>query len=261
MEVHLVVPSLGRSRFERDIRLSSFGMSSTFVCFSFAAIFALGQADPVVNLPLSPPSDPLPQVSKLIGELELARQGAETTAEQALQTAFDKAVADGRGRIHQVVADIALRAEGDSVAFFAGRAVGAHGKFSMKVSPPKAPSGAVRHGIVKLDRVLASEEAALTQQACREMGLLVDIVVGMLKSELKSAGSSRRVTSFLAGGGDLNVRLSASDAYPTVGELVAEMEDRRAEGASGLRQRIAEMQLKLLQALNGFVSQAFAQQQ
>ena len=147
MEVHLVVPSLGRSRFERDIRLSSFGMSSTFVCFSFAAIFALGQADPVVNLPLSPPSGPLPQVSKLIGELELARQGAETTAEQALQTAFDKAVADGRGRIHQVVADIALRAEGDSVAFFAGRAVGAHGKFSMKVSPPKAPSGAVRWSV------------------------------------------------------------------------------------------------------------------
>ena len=104
-------------------------MSSTFVCFSFAAIFAFGQADPVVNLPLSPPSDPLPQVSKLIAELELARQGAETTAEQALQTAFDKAVADGRSRIHQVVADVAL---GDSVAFLAGRAVGAHGKFSMK---------------------------------------------------------------------------------------------------------------------------------
>ena len=64
----------------------------------------------------------------------------------------------------------------------------------------------------------------------------------------------------MAGGGDLNVRLSASDAYPTVAELVAEMEDRRAEGEAGLRQSIAETQLKLLQELNGFVSQAFAEQ-
>ena len=91
----------------------------------------------------------------------------------------------------------------------------------------------------------------------------MDIVVGMLKSELSaeaSNGSRGRVASFLASGGDLNVRLSASDAYPTVGELVAEMEDRRAEGEAGLRQRIAEMQLKLLQQLNGFVSQAFAGQ-
>ena len=131
------------------------------------------------------------------------------------------------------------------------------------MSPPHAPSGAVRSGVVKLDRVLASEEAALTQQACREMGLLVDIVVGMLKSELvavASSGPRGRGASFLASGGDLNVRLSASDAYPTVAELVAEMEDRRAEGEAGLRQKIAEMQLKLLQELNGIVSEAFAAQ-
>ena len=93
------------------------------------------------------------------------------------------------------------------------------------------------------------------------MGLLVVVVAGMLKSELVATSASRsRVASFLASGGDLNVRLSASDAYPTVAELVTEMEDRRADGEASLRQRIAEMQLKLLQELNGFVSQAFAEQ-
>ena len=232
-------------------------------CVPTCVLFVLGRCDPIVNLRLAPPADPLPQVSKLIGSLEAARHGADADAERSLQSAFDKAVADGRARIHEVVANIAFRAAGRSVAFLAGEAVGAHGKFLLKVSPPQAPSGAVRSGIVRLDRVLASEEAALTQQACREMGLLVDVVVGMLKSELAAAASSQsrgRVASFLAGGGDLNVRLSASDAYPTVAEMVAEMEDRRAEGESGLRQRIAEMQLKLLQALNGFVSQAFAEQ-
>ena len=228
-----------------------------------AAVSMLSTGDPVVNLRLSPPADPLPQVSKLIGDLEAARRGAEADAERSLQAAFDNAVADGRSRIHEVVATAAVRAAAGSVAFLAGEAADSHGKFLMKVSPPEAPSGAVRSGIVRLDRVLASEEAALTQQACREMGLLVDTVVGMLKSEMNAAassGSSGRVASFLASGDDLNVRLSASDAYPTVAELVAEMEDRRAEGEAGLRQRIAEMQLKLLQQLNGFVSQAFAGQ-
>ena len=235
-------------------------MTASLLCVASFAFVVLGRSDPIVNLRLTPPADPLPQVSKLIGDLESARRGAEADAERSLQAAFDKAVADGRARIHEVVAKSAV---GESVAFLAGEAVGAHGKFLLKVSPPQAPSGAVRSGVVKLDRVLASEEAALTQQACREMGLLVDIVVGMLKSELSAVASSQsrgRVASFLAGGGDFNVRLSASDAYPTVAELVAEMEDRRAEGEAGLRQRIAEMQLKLLQALNGFVSQAFSEQ-
>lgn len=227
---------------------------------SDAAVSMLSGSEAVVNLRLAPPADPLPQVSKLIGGLEAARHGAEAEAERSLQAAFDKAVADGRARIHQVVANAVARTVGGSVAFLAGEAVDGNGKFMLKVSPPQAPSGAVRSGIVRLDRVLASEEAALTQQACREMGLLVDIVVGMLKSEMSAASQQDRGASFLSAGDDLNVRLSASDAYPTVAELVAEMEDRRAEGEAGLRQRIAEMQLKLLQALNGFASQAFAEQ-
>jgi hypothetical protein len=240
-----------------------FAMLRVLFCMASGAVAAFSQSDPVVNLRLAPPADPLPQASKLIGGLEAERRSVEAEAEGLLQAAFDRAVADGRARIHEVVANSAARAGGGAVAFLADEVVGGQGKFLLKVSPPQAPSGAVRSGIVRLDRVLASEERALTQQGCREMGLLVDVVAGMLKSELSSAalsGSRSRVASFLAGGGDLNVRLSASDAYPTVAELVAEMEDRRAEGEASLRQRIAEMQLKLLQELNGFVSQAFAEQ-
>ena len=243
--------------------LNRFRMLRSFFCVASVAVAALARNDPIVNVRLSPPADPLPQVSKLIGDLEADRRGAEADSERLLQAAFDHAVADGRARIHEVVANAAVHAHGGSVAFLAEKAVGGQGKFLLKVSPPQAPSGAVRSGVVRLDRVLASEEKALTQQACREMGLLVDVVAGMLKSEMGAAGSSGsrgRVASFLAGSGDLNVRLSASDAYPTVAGLVAEMEDRRAEGEASLRQRISEMQLKLLQELNGFVSQAFAEQ-
>lgn len=252
-----------------DLVFVSVGASFLFVmlrllfCVASGLSAADARGDPVTNLRLAPPADPLPQVSKLIGELEASRRGAEADAERSLQAAFDHAVADGRARVHELVANTAVRARGGSVAFLAEEAAAGHGKFLLTVSPPHAPSGAVRSGVAKLDRVLASEEAALTQQACREMGLLVDIVEGMLKSELSVAGLSGprgRVASFLASSGDLNVRLSASDAYPTVAELVAEMEDRRAEGEAGLRQRIAEMQLKLLQELNGFASEAFAQQ-
>ena len=238
-------------------------MLRLFFCVASGAVAASARSDPIANLRLAPPADPLPQVSKLVAQLEATRRDAEAAAEGSLQAAFDAAVADGRARIHETVATATAHARGGSVAFIAEEAVGGQGRFLLKVSPPKAPSGAVRSGIVKLDRVLASEEAALVQQACREMGLLVDIVVGMLKSELAATTSSKsrgRGASFLAGGGDLNVRLSASDAYPTVAELVAEMEDRRAEGEAGLRQSIAETQLKLLQELNGFVSQAFAEQ-
>ena len=236
-------------------------MFRLFFCVASGAVAAVARSDPIVNLRLSPPADPLPQVSKLIGGLEADRRSVEADAEQSLQVAFDHAVANGRARIHEVVANAAVGARGGSVAFLAEKAVVGQGKFLLKVSPAQAPSGAVRSGVVRLDRVLASEEKALTQQACREMGLLVDVVAGMLKSELVAASASRsRVASFLASGGDLNVRLSASDAYPTVAGLVTEMEDRRADGEASLRQRIAEMQLKLLQELNGFVSQAFAEQ-
>lgn len=238
-------------------------MLRSFFCVASVVVAALTRGDPIVNVRLSPPADPLPQVSKLIVGLEAERRGAEADSERSLQAAFDHAVADGRARIHEVVANAAVHAHGESVAFLAEKTVEGQGKFLLKVSPPQAPSGAVRSGVVRLDRVLVSEEKALTQQACREMGLLVDVVAGMLKSEMGAARSSvsrGRVASFLAGSGDLNVRLSASDAYPTVAELVAEMEDRRAEGEASLRQRIAEMQLKLLQELNGFVSQAFAEQ-
>ena len=78
-------------------------MTASLLCVASFAFVVLGRSDPIVNLRLTPPADPLPQVSKLIGDLESARRGAEADAERSLQAAFDKAVADGRARIHEVV--------------------------------------------------------------------------------------------------------------------------------------------------------------
>ena len=97
-------------------------------------------------------------------------------------------------------------------------------------------------------------------QGAKDMQLLIDIVVGELSLELsaftkaKSASSgsgfleSRRVVS------DLDVRfLPPERPFPTIADLVRAMEDHRAESENMVRQRIAELQLKLLQSLNSIV--------
>ena len=59
---------------------------------------------------------------------------------------------------------------------------------------------------------------------------------------------------------ELNVRVGASDVpYPTIAGVAQDMETRRDTAEHLLRQRILELELKLLEAQNEFVKDALHQ--
>lgn len=233
-------------------------MARTLLGFVFAS-FANGQ--PTANLQLSPPENPLPQVSAIVANLESARQTTQETDEALLQAAYDTALANGRARIQKALGS--TRASGWNVvsSFLANKAAkpGAGpdiDNVSLEMVPPSAPSGVIRSRIQRLDRVLASEDEAVLQQGCREMALLVDIVVGDLKHALGSEKyfQGSEGASFLASSDDLDIRVNALAPYPTIADIVAESEQARFEVGSELKHKILQSQLQLLQALNGFIS-------
>ena len=136
-------------------------------------------------------------------------------------------------------------------------------KWLLRVSPVAPPGKAVVDKIGVIERVRASEEAALFARGAREMHMLVDIVVAELRSALAGASAlverAPRAASFstAAADGDLDVRFLPLDApFPTVAGLVGAMEARRSASEGSARQRVAELQLKLLKAINGMVSEA-----
>ena len=60
--------------------------------------------------------------------------------------------------------------------------------------------------------------------------------------------------------GVLDVRfLLPETPFPTIAGLVQAMESRRAESEGAVRQRIAELELKLLQAMNAMVAKTLRQ--
>jgi hypothetical protein len=92
--------------------------------------------------------------------------------------------------------------------------------------------------------------------------MLVDISVSDLKSGLHRA--SGRGGSFLDAGAAvqptaLAVRLLPPDEpFPSVAGIVAGMEERRDVAEDGLRQRIAELELKLVKQMRAIAVAAMA---
>ena len=238
------------------------------VCFCARSALA----SPIVNVKLSVPSDPYPQVGAAIAGFDGARGLAESEGMRALEAAFQDALVEARGRVTDVMGRFVAGGVGSSVgrggsgaslvSAFAQPSVGGT-RFLLRVSPVVPPGKAVVDKIGVIERVRASEEAALFARGAREMHMLVDIVMAELHSALvgASAVSERvpRAASFSTAAADdnLDVRLLPLDApFPTVAGLVGAMEARRSTSEGSARQRVAELQLKLLKAINGMVSEA-----
>ena len=229
-------------------------------------------ASPIVNVKLSAPSDPYPQVGAAIAGYDGSRGLAESQGMRALEVAFEDALAEARGRVTDVMGRFVAGGIGSSggrggggaslVAASASPVLG-HTRFLLRVSPVSPPGKAVVDKIGAIERVRASEEAALFARGAGEMHVLVDIVVAELRSALTSASSvgvrAPRAASFstASAADDLDVRLLPPDGpFPTVAGLVGAMETRRSASEGSARQRVAELQLKLLKAINGMVSEA-----
>jgi hypothetical protein len=129
----------------------------------------------------------------------------------------------------------------------------------------------------KLDAIEAQRtgiEAQMLDQAVQEMGKLTEVVVGELKTNLQMQMSALELSSLrsflytkereIPGvavpeglSSQLNVRVGSSEAaYPTIAGLAQDMETRRDTAEHLERQRILELQLKLLEAENEYIKQA-----
>ena len=140
------------------------------------------------------------------------------------------------------------------------RAAGAD--FRVEVSPAPPVRNRIRKQIASIERMRNIEESRLVDQAVGEFQMLVDIVVSELKSGLLRA--SRRGAAFLDASASIepavvDVRLLPPDGpFPTVVGLVAGMEARRDAAEDRLRQRIAELELKLVKHMRAVVASAIA---
>ena len=241
--------------------------SSSFLLLCTCRYFA--GAAPVVNVRLSPPAS-IPGMGEEVGKLEDARRSMESAALQQLDVAFRDAIRSAESRIGGAVAEFApevLRAA--SPLSFVDASAGSMADashFRLKVSPVSAPSRAILQKVKLVEGVRAAQEDAMIGQGVKELQLLVDIVVGELSSELsalKHRGSAASGTGFLASSKAadvLDVRFLPPEApFPTIAGLVQAMESRRTESEGAVRKRIAELELKLLQALNAMVAKTLRQ--
>ena len=221
---------------------------------------------PIVNVRLSPPAS-VPGIDEEVRNLDGARRSLESAGFEKLDASFRDAIRDAESRIGKAVAEFAPATSGAaSPSSFVGVSASdaaRSARFRLKVSPVKAPSRAIKQKVKLVEGVRAAQEDGLISQGVREMQLLVDIVVGELSSELSAFTRSRAASSGLGflesrgAAGDLDVRfLSPETPFPRIADLVRAMEGRRAESENTVRQRIAELQLKLLQALNSMVGSA-----
>lgn len=248
--------------------------SAVAVCFrnvmfrvaivQFAFLCGFAHATPVVDVKLSPAAAALPDVVAQIASLDAARAVVEEEALGRLDAAYAAAASSAESRIQSLFAKHVIphsvSAKRVPASLLETRAAGAD--FRVEVLPAPSVSNRIRKRIALVERVRNVEESRLVDQAVGEFQMLVDLAVRELNARLSRASS--RGASFLNKGPvvepvAVDVRLLPPDGpFPTVAGLVAEMEERRDVVEGRLRQRVAELQLKLVKHMAAIVAQAVA---
>ena len=237
-------------------------------CFVVACIGgSLAQGPAVMNVRLSPAANSLPDLAEEIAGLDAARRSLEEAGLKALDEAFAQALGSAGPRIEEVVSQSSALAGVGGVSpstFLSDGLLEGHADAPVRLRVEAVPpmSRVVKEQVAAMERVRASQEGGLLSQAVREMGLLVDVVLGELRAQLsvlQPRSRPQRGAAFLqsGAGGSIDVRfLPPAAPFPTVAGLVQAMEGRRAQSEDVLRKRVAELQLKLLQSLNEKVKAA-----
>merc|ERR1712048_236949 len=143
-------------------------------------------------------------------------------------------------------------------------------KISMIPIPPADPK--IKTMMDKIEDKRANAEMAMLEQACKEMQSLTDIVLHELGAQLHSHVSAMQLlkqpskaVAFLEHKQPLigtglpvkaNVRIASStEAFPTIAEMVQDMEMRRNKAENQETSVVLEMQLQLLQAENVMIKE------
>lgn len=234
------------------------------VPYLFLQSFAL--ATPVVDVKLSPAAAALPDVVAQIAGLDAARADAEEEALGRLDAVYAAAASSAEERIQSLFAKPAGPRDSSASdrrvvgSLLAARSVGTD--FRVEVSPAPPVSNRIRKRIALVERIRSFDAQRLVDQAVGEFQMLVDMAVRELKGSLSRA-SSRGVSFLKERAADaplaVDVRLlPLAGPFPTVAGLVADMEDRRDVAEDRLRQRILELELRLVKRMGAVVAAAVA---
>jgi hypothetical protein len=237
---------------------------------------------PNIEVHLAPPVHPLPQVAAEIQVLDKMRERSEEEKMSQLEFAFNAALESAKQQIGEAVG-LALRVFDDPRVWKNVAKTGSFLRVQMRSNSAEEPSvrvkalaaappdPAIKIKIDQLEEQRSAAEALMLDVAIAEMGELTKIAVAELEKQLQL-----QIEPWLVGGGSLlhskvhqipgspeglpkqlNVRVGASDVpYPTIASLVQDMEARRDTAESLLRQRVLELELKLLKAENVMIKDA-----
>jgi hypothetical protein len=250
---------------------------------------------PIIDVRLSPPANPLPEVSAEIQALEKARDALEQEKMAKLEAAYNAALEGAKIQISDAVGsamflfqdDVAESRSAPPASFLASRgggarveaAGGANVKVKVLTVPP--PDASIKSKLDAMEAKRTGLEAQVLDQAVQEMAALTEVVVRELKESLqlqmsafsateglakKSAGTSFLETKVHDEPGmpapeglpaQLNVRVGASEVpYPTIAGLAQDMETRRDTAENLEKQKILDLERKLLEAENEYIKGA-----
>ncbi|SBT44345.1 blood-stage antigen 41-3, putative [Plasmodium ovale wallikeri] len=140
----------------------------------------------------------------------------------------------------------------------------------ISLSEISEPSADIKDKIEEIEQYRTDEE--MFETAISELGILTDITILELEKQIQlqlnpflvnKKENVQRQTSFLEEGEDedtgniLNVKISQTDyGYPTIDELVMQMQKRRDISEKLERQKILDLQMKLLKAQSEMIRDA-----
>jgi len=244
---------------------------------------------PIVEISLAAPMQPWPHISADVGELEGSRELLEKSMMSEVQTVAQQALRRVDQKI-RVITDRLLRSLEDpalgkvttlrfvkrvqdrnskhvsSVSFLSRKYEIQQGDDTVKVKVLKgvAPDSlAIGSKIRSLEKNRRKGESQFFRQAAEEIDELASSFIAELQAQIdkqvralpwSSPDASRaHSASFLqvSESEQANIRVVASDLqYPTVGEMVSDMEKRRDVAENLARQKVAIEKLMFLQAAN-----------
>jgi len=244
----------------------------------------------ILDVRLAPPKRPLPEIAAEVATLDSQREKVEQELSQKLKTVYASTLATARMEVASLVASelrLINEAAPKGVArpsFFQARSLrgqqrGRADDFAVKVSAAGLPATdeSIKDAMEKIEFKRADAERKLFEQACSELQALKKLALKTLAEQIREAvrkvsapGAAAQTLSFLAATQSkqasrlpetTNVRVSASDeAFPTIADLVEDMEARRDVAETKGKAMILAMEQNVLQELNAVMKHELSAQ-
>lgn len=194
---------------------------------------------PSVQVALAPEADPQPRLTALLGQLQSRRAHLESEGMRSIQAAFDQAITSAKGQVDAVCHHSFLQVRGPSVRIQA-------------LTGPGVASGNLNK-VEEVDSILEDREAKKISQAAAEFGALTRVVLRELSGMRGSFLSVRAAGDY----DNINLKVKPSKvAFPTVLDLVSNMEGARDAGEAAIEGHVLDLQTQFVRRLNEMVARS-----